>query len=75
MQALFVAWYNFGREHEALKCKTPAVASQLTDHVWTIKERIEKEAEAQFDDNVDAIGVYLLRLDSMLRCGSAGKCD
>jgi hypothetical protein len=45
MQALFVAWYNFGRKHEALKGKTPAMASKLTDHVWTIKELIEKAAQ------------------------------
>jgi transposase InsO family protein len=44
MQALFVAWYNFGRKHEALKGSTPAMASGLTDHVWTIKELIEKAA-------------------------------
>jgi hypothetical protein len=29
MQALFVAWYNFGRKHEALKGNTPAMASNL----------------------------------------------
>jgi IS1 family transposase len=44
MQSLFVAWYNFGRKHEALKGTTPAMASQLTDHVWTIKELIERAA-------------------------------
>jgi hypothetical protein len=44
MQSLFVAWYNSGRKHEALKGKTPAMASQLTDHVWTIKELIERAA-------------------------------
>jgi hypothetical protein len=27
MQALFVAWYNFGRKHETLKGNTPAMAS------------------------------------------------
>ena len=46
MQALFVAWYNFGRKHEALKGQTPAMASKLTDHVWTIKELIEKAGQA-----------------------------
>jgi transposase-like protein/IS1 family transposase len=46
MQALFVAWYNFARKHEALKGNTPAMASGLSDHVWTIKELIERAAEA-----------------------------
>jgi hypothetical protein len=46
MQALFVAWYNFARKHEALKGQTPAMASKLTDHVWTIKELVERAAEA-----------------------------
>ncbi len=41
MQALFVAWYNFARKNEALKSQTPAMASKLTDHVWTIKELLE----------------------------------
>jgi transposase-like protein/IS1 family transposase len=45
MQALFVAWYNLCRKHEALKGNTPAMASNLTDHVWTIKELIERAAE------------------------------
>jgi transposase-like protein/IS1 family transposase len=45
MQALFVAWYNFARKNEALKNQTPAMASNLTDHVWTIKELIERAAE------------------------------
>jgi transposase InsO family protein len=44
VQALFIAWYNFRRKHEALKGNTPAMASKLTDHVWTIKELIEKAA-------------------------------
>src|SRR6476661_8086711 len=44
MQALFVAWYNFARKNEALKNQTPAMASKLTDHAWTIKELVEKAA-------------------------------
>ena len=44
MQALFIAWYNFGRKNEALKGATPAMASGLSDHVWAIKELIEKAA-------------------------------
>ena len=42
MQALFVAWYNFARKHETLRGKAPAMASGLSDHVWTIKELIER---------------------------------
>ena len=42
MVALFVAWYNFSKTHETLKGRTPAMASGLTEHVWTIKELIEK---------------------------------
>ena len=45
-KALFIAWYNFGRKHETLKGNTPAMASGLSDHVWTIKELIEKAGEA-----------------------------
>jgi len=45
MQALFVAWCNFGRKDEALKGAMPAMASNLTDHEWTIKELIERAAE------------------------------
>ena len=41
---LFVA-YNFGRKNEALNGQTPAMASGLSDHVWTIKELIEKAAQ------------------------------
>lgn len=45
MQALFVAWYNFGRKHEALKGKTPAMASGLSGHVWSVKELIERAGD------------------------------
>jgi transposase-like protein/IS1 family transposase len=46
MQAIFVAYYNFARKNEAIKNQTPAMASKLTDHVWSIKELIERAAAA-----------------------------
>jgi IS1 family transposase len=45
MQAILFAWYNFVRVHTAIK-KTPAMASGLSDHVWTIKELVAQAAEA-----------------------------
>jgi hypothetical protein len=45
MQSLFVSWYNLCRKNEAMKNQTPTMASKLTDHVWTIKEPIERAAE------------------------------
>ena len=36
--ALFFAYYNFCRPHSSIKKQTPAMASGLTDHVWTIQE-------------------------------------
>jgi transposase-like protein/IS1 family transposase len=41
--ALFFAYYNFCRPHSSIKTdeikkRTPAMASGLTDHVWTISE-------------------------------------
>ena len=44
MQAILFAWYNFCRKHLAIKV-TPAVAAGLTDHVWTVKELLERAAE------------------------------
>ena len=41
-RAVFIACYNLVRKHEPLKGNTPTMASGLTDHVWTIKELIEK---------------------------------
>jgi Integrase core domain len=41
MQAIFVAYYNFCRKHETLKGLTPAMASGLSDHMWSIKELLE----------------------------------
>jgi transposase InsO family protein len=45
MQALFFAWYNLCRKHESLGGETPAMASGLTNHVWTIKELIQTAPE------------------------------
>jgi hypothetical protein len=38
---LFFGVYDFCKIHGALKT-TPAVAAGLTDHVWTIRELLEK---------------------------------
>jgi len=35
--ALYFAWSNFVRIHQTIKT-TPAIASGLTDHVWTLEE-------------------------------------
>jgi hypothetical protein len=43
---LLVAWYNFAWKLETPTGQTPAMASKLTDHAWTIKEPIEKAWEA-----------------------------
>ena len=49
-QTFLAAWYNSSRKHEALKGKMPAMANNLTDHVWTIKELVEIAAEAGATD-------------------------
>jgi transposase-like protein/IS1 family transposase len=36
--ALFFAHYNFCRKHSSIRKQTPAMASGLTDHVWSISE-------------------------------------
>jgi transposase-like protein/IS1 family transposase len=36
--ALFFAHYNFCRKHSSIRKQTPAMASGLTDHVWSIQE-------------------------------------
>lgn len=43
--ALWFAFYNYCRKHMTLK-ETPAMASGLEDHVWTIRELIEESARA-----------------------------
>jgi IS1 family transposase len=35
--ALHFAWYNFVRVHQTLRV-TPAMASNLTDHIWTLED-------------------------------------
>jgi transposase-like protein/IS1 family transposase len=40
---LFFAFYNFCRPHSSLKKATPAMASGLTDHVWSIREVLTAE--------------------------------
>jgi hypothetical protein len=47
MQAVFAAWYNLCRNAQAMKGARPAIASKLTNHVWTMKELIESAAEAR----------------------------
>lgn len=44
MQAIFIVFYSFCRKHEALNGKTPAMASGLTDKVWSMKELLERAA-------------------------------
>jgi hypothetical protein len=40
--ALHFAWYNFCRVHSTLRI-TPAMASGLTDHIWSIMEILNAE--------------------------------
>jgi transposase-like protein/IS1 family transposase len=35
--ALYIAWYNYARLHQTLRC-TPAMAAGLADHIWTLQE-------------------------------------
>ena len=44
MQAIFVAAYNFTRKHGTLKT-SPAVASGLTDSVWSIEKLLVEAAQ------------------------------
>jgi IS1 family transposase len=43
--ALWIAFYNFCRVHETLRC-SPAMAIGVTDHVWTIGELIAAALES-----------------------------
>lgn len=42
--ALWFAHYNYSRKHMTLK-ETPAMASGLENHVWTIRELITESAK------------------------------
>jgi transposase InsO family protein len=44
MQAIFFAWYNFCRGHQSLGKQTPAMASKLTDKLWTVRRLLEEAA-------------------------------
>ncbi len=38
MLALTMVYYNFCRKHRSLSGKTPAMAADLTDYVWTASD-------------------------------------
>jgi len=38
--ALWYCWYNFGRVHKSLRM-TPAMASGIADHIWTVRDLLE----------------------------------
>lgn len=42
--ALFFLFYNYGRVHGTLKT-TPAIKHGLTDHVWSVREMLERIAD------------------------------
>ena len=46
MVAIFVAWFNFCRVHETLRC-TPAMEAGLASHVWTVAELVEAALGAE----------------------------
>ena len=45
MFALFVAWYNFCRNHMTLKT-TPAVATRIASETWTVERLLSESAKA-----------------------------
>jgi hypothetical protein len=45
MFALFMAWYNFVRVHQALKT-TQAVASGIASEAWTMERLLSESAKA-----------------------------
>ncbi len=41
MVALYTVWYNFVKQHKSLGGVSPAMASDLTDHLWSMEEIAE----------------------------------
>ena len=41
MVALYTVWYNFVKQHKSLGGVSPAMASDLTDHLWNMEEIAE----------------------------------
>jgi hypothetical protein len=48
MRSLYFGVYNFCKRHGTLKT-SPAVAAGLTDHVWSIRELLEKTTLPQWN--------------------------
>jgi hypothetical protein len=46
MQAVFFAWYNLCRKHEAIQGQTPAMAAGITSKIWSVPELLERAAKA-----------------------------
>jgi hypothetical protein len=40
MIAITIVFYNFSKAHKSLGGKTPAMASGLTDYVWTASDML-----------------------------------
>ena len=49
--ALYVAWYNLCRVHEALRI-TPAMALGVADHIWTIGELVDAAIDGALPESV-----------------------
>jgi len=43
--ALHFAYYNFVRTHQTLRV-TPAMAAQLTDHLWSLEELLDTASKS-----------------------------
>jgi hypothetical protein len=63
IQALFAAWYNFGRKYEALGKQTPAMASNITDHGMDDQRTDRKGGGIAF-----VIGMVVFVLGNLMLC-------